>query len=186
MDYFEQIAARYLEAQGYWIRRGERIDLSKKDKRDLGKPSLPRPEVDLVGYKARDDVLVLFEVKSYLDSPGVKYDALAASTNGEGRLKLLTDRKYQTMLAERLKSDYVMKRLVHEATKVVFGLVAGNVPRGDRQRVKALAAERGWVYVSPEEIAAWVRSRAAEPYENDPVTLAAKLVLRDWAGPNQP
>ena len=48
MDYFEATVARILEQEGYWVRQGVRVELTKPVKRVLGKHSLPRPEIDIV------------------------------------------------------------------------------------------------------------------------------------------
>ena len=45
MDYFERLVGTLLERRGYWVHQSYKIELSKADKRDLGKPSLPRPEI---------------------------------------------------------------------------------------------------------------------------------------------
>jgi hypothetical protein len=179
LDYFEQIVAQYLESKGFWVRSGVRVLLSKADKRELGKPSLPRPEIDLIAFNLKANELIAFEVKSYLDSPGVKYESLATTTSGEGRLKILTDPRYQALLAERLKEQCIESKLILPSAKLRFGLAAGNVPRLDREKIKALAEQRGWMYVAPEDISQWVRSLAELAYENDPVVLAAKLILRE-------
>ena len=71
MDFFEQIVARLMEEEGYWVRQGVRADLSKAQKESLGNPTMPRPQVDIVGYSPKQRELVFLEVKSFLDSRGV-------------------------------------------------------------------------------------------------------------------
>lgn len=50
MDYFESICKTLLEDEGYWVRQSYKVELSKEQKRKLGKPSLPRPEIDLIAF----------------------------------------------------------------------------------------------------------------------------------------
>ena len=72
MDHFESIIKTLLEAEGYWVRQSFKVNLTKEEKRQIGKPSIPRPEIDLLAlHFARNEVLA-FEAKSFLDSPGVK------------------------------------------------------------------------------------------------------------------
>src|SRR3546814_20140353 len=71
MDAFEELVAEVLRADGYWVHRGYKIDLAPEDKRALGNPSMPRPEIDLVAYKAGTGELLTLECKSYFDSGGV-------------------------------------------------------------------------------------------------------------------
>ena len=76
MDYSESIIATLLEAEGYWVRRSFKVNLTKEEKRRIGRLSIPRPEIDLLAYRRpRNEVLAL-EAKSYLDSPGVRFSDL--------------------------------------------------------------------------------------------------------------
>jgi hypothetical protein len=71
MDHFENIIRTLLEAEGYWVRQSFKVNLTKGEKRQIGKPSIPRPEIDLLAlHFARKEVLA-FEAKSFLDSPGI-------------------------------------------------------------------------------------------------------------------
>lgn len=54
MDAFEQIAARPFEVQGYWSRIGYTVDLTKEQKREIGKPSMPRPQLDIIARSEGD------------------------------------------------------------------------------------------------------------------------------------
>ena len=76
MDAFESIVAKLLWEGGYWTTVGYKVNLSKEQKVQLGKHSMPRPEIDIVAYRARDNHLLWVECKSYLDSTGVRITAL--------------------------------------------------------------------------------------------------------------
>lgn len=83
MDAFEELVAEVLRADGYWVHQGYKIDFSTADKRALGNPSMPRPEIDLVAYKPGTGDLLSLECKSYFDSGGVHArDLLALVAQG--------------------------------------------------------------------------------------------------------
>ena len=72
MDYFENIVKTILESEGYWVRQLFKVDLSPEQKRRIGKATMPRPEIDLLAFKPTENTVVAMEVKSYLNSAGVK------------------------------------------------------------------------------------------------------------------
>ncbi len=95
MDYFENIIKRLIEQEGYWVRQSAKVNLTKPEKVAIGKHSIPRPEIDIVGYKTRSNSLLIIEVKSFLDSQGVKYDELNQEFEiPDGRYKLFTCENY--------------------------------------------------------------------------------------------
>src|ERR1019366_2421900 len=71
MDAFEQLVSEILWMEGYWVRTSAKVDLTKEEKRQIGRPSSPRWELDIVAYSGRDNLLKVIECKSYLDSRGV-------------------------------------------------------------------------------------------------------------------
>lgn len=71
MDAFENVVASILERKGYWTRTSVKVALTKEEKVEIGRPSSPRWELDVVGYKGGDNRLVVLECKSFLNSPGV-------------------------------------------------------------------------------------------------------------------
>jgi hypothetical protein len=76
MDAFEKLVAEILWAEGYWVRTSVRVNLTKEEKVRIGRPSSPRWELDVVGYRGRENVLQVIECQSYLDSRGVTVAAL--------------------------------------------------------------------------------------------------------------
>ncbi|MFQ6122527.1 MAG: hypothetical protein ACE5LA_05660, partial [Dehalococcoidales bacterium] len=73
MNAFEDIVKLYLEEEGYWVRHSVKVNISKDDKKAIGLSTMPRPEIDLVALNARQNELLLVEVKSFLDSQGVYF-----------------------------------------------------------------------------------------------------------------
>lgn len=76
MEYFEGIIKTLLEHEGYWVRQSFKVNLTKQEKREIGKSSLPRPEIDLLAFKPSYKEVLILEAKSYLDSPGVRLSEL--------------------------------------------------------------------------------------------------------------
>ena len=102
MDHFEGIIKTLLEYEGYCIRQSFKVNLTKQEKRDIGKHSIPRPEIDILAFKPENNCIVAFEAKSYLDSPGVKLDEFNQEFDiPEGRYKLFTCEKFRKIVFNR-------------------------------------------------------------------------------------
>ena len=50
MNAFEEIIAKLLNQEGYWTRTGYKVNLSPPQKAEIGIPSMPRPEIDILAY----------------------------------------------------------------------------------------------------------------------------------------
>ena len=61
MDHFENIVATLLEADGYWVRQSFKVNVTKEEKVRIGKPSIPRPEIDLLALKLDRSEIIAFE-----------------------------------------------------------------------------------------------------------------------------
>jgi hypothetical protein len=46
MDHFESIISTLLGADHYWVRRSFEISVTPEEKRQVGKHSIPRPEIE--------------------------------------------------------------------------------------------------------------------------------------------
>lgn len=179
MDAFEQIIGQLLEQEKYWIRHSVKINLTPEEKKKINKPSTPRPEIDIVAYDLSSDTLYLLEVKSYLDSPGVAYNHVAIEKDEQsGRYKLLTAKKYREILAKRLHSDLRKSGHIHVKTKISFGLIAGKVYQNREKDFQKLFDEKGWLFLGPTRIKEMVTDLARKGYEDNAVTIAAKILTR--------
>ncbi|KZY79925.1 hypothetical protein A3741_19570, partial [Oleiphilus sp. HI0069] len=139
MDYFEGIIKTLLEHEGYWVRQSFKVNLTKQEKRDIGKPSIPRPEIDILAFKPGENQVVAFEAKSFLDSPGVKLTELQQSHEiPEGRYKLFTCDNYRNIVFSRLKNDLINFGMATTKTKISLGLAAGNVYQSKTEEVSNL------------------------------------------------
>ena len=52
MDAFEAVVGEMLHRDGYWVQSPYRVGLTKAEKVEIGRPSCPRWELDIVAYKA--------------------------------------------------------------------------------------------------------------------------------------
>jgi hypothetical protein len=62
MDAFEIIVGQCLEEKGYWVRHSVKVELTKEEKREIGLPTMPRAEIDLVALSVKSDQLMIVEV----------------------------------------------------------------------------------------------------------------------------
>jgi len=179
VDYFEAIIKTLLEHEGYWVRQSFKVNLTKQEKRDIGKHSIPRPEIDLLAYNVSTNSITALEAKSYLDSPGVRYNELCESYEvPEGRYKLFTCENYRNVVFSRLKKDLAKLNMANESTTINLGLAAGNVYQSKSEDIKNLFDNNGWSFWSPEDIKQKVYELASKGYENEPAIITAKILMR--------
>src|SRR5689334_2419429 len=126
MDHFESLICTLLEAEGFWIRRSFKVNLTKEEKRQIGKHSIPRPEIDILAFRFSENSVVAVEVKSFLDSSGLKLEQLQAEHEvPEGRYKLFTTGKYRSVVLARLHQDLLGCGMANKETKISLGLAVG-------------------------------------------------------------
>lgn len=179
MDYFESIMCTLLEAEGYWVRRSFKVNVTKKEKRHVGKPSIPRPEIDLLALHFSKNEVLAFEAKSFLDSPGVKLAQLLEEHEvPEGRYKLFTSRRYRSVVLSRLLQDLMARGMANSKTKISLGLAAGKIYKGQSNPIREFMKKNGWHFWSPDDIKEKVTALAERGYENDPAIITAKILMR--------
>jgi|SRR6266540_1575427 len=101
MDAFEQLVSEILWMDGYWVRTSVKVELTKEEKRLIGRPSSPRWELDIVAYNGRDNLLRVVECKSYLDSLGVQAKGFDAASDNSARYKLFNDPMLRDVVFEQ-------------------------------------------------------------------------------------
>jgi len=179
MDYFEGIIKTLLEHEGFWVRQSFKVNLTKQEKRDIGKHSIPRPEIDLLAFNQNKNHIIVLEAKSFLDSPGVRIDDLKEVYEiPEGRYKLFTCEKYRGIVFDRLKQDLIDTEMADGETVIKLGLVAGNVYQSRSEDMCKLFDSKGWVFWSPEDVKDKVNALAKKGYENEPAIITAKILMR--------
>jgi len=181
MDSFEKIVATILELRGYWVRCSFKVKLTKEDKREIGKPSSPRWELDVVAYNAVKNEVLVVECKSYLDSPGVSSNDIGPSEKPRksDRYKLFNDDILRQVVFRRLAGQLLDQGLCSPNPAVHLCLAAGNV-RSSACR-KAIAdhfLSRGWQFFDDHWIKKSLMEFATEGYENDIAIVTAKILTR--------
>lgn len=185
MNAFEEIVKQYLEVEGYWVRQSVKVEISKDDKKAIGLPTMPRPEIDLVALNVKENELLLVEVKSFLDSPGVYF----VDVIGEGgekswgfkRYRLFANSRFREVVTKRLKEAFLEKGLIDENTTINYALAAGNIHSSkDEAKIRDyFSKQKGkWILFSPEDIKEKVKELATKGWEDNLVTITAKLILK--------
>jgi hypothetical protein len=155
------------------------LNLTKEEKRKIGKHSIPRPEIDLLAYKPAENTVYAIEAKSFLDSAGVRLSELSETHEiPEGRYKLFTCEKYRETVFYRLKQDLMKNGMGDANTRIILGLAAGNVYQAKSKEIKELFDSKGWWCWSPEDIRKKVIDLASSGYENEPSIITAKILMR--------
>ena len=179
MDAFEQLVGQLLDADKYWVKSSVKIDLTPDEKKKINKATTPRQEIDIIAMDVALNTVYLLEVKSYLDSPGVVYEEVTKETEiQEGRYKLLTSENYRAVLTERLKTDWIAKGYINTTTLFSYGLIAGNVYNNKESDLEAYCNSKNWLFWGPTIIKRKLHQLSGNGYENNAVTIAAKLIIR--------
>lgn len=180
MDAFEQVVSEILWRSGFWVRTSVKVELTKDEKRLIGRHSSPRWELDIVGYSGRDNVLRVVECKSYLDSTGVKACAFDGTNAEEAkRYKLFNEPELRRVVLNRLCLQFTEAGACREAPEVKLSLACGKIRNDcDRAAIRAHFERQGWELWDES----WLRSRLREladgGYENEVSAVVAKLLLR--------
>ncbi|ELE1907205.1 hypothetical protein ACW0FU_002742 [Vibrio vulnificus] len=179
MELFEGIIKTLLEHEGYWVRQSFKVNVTKEEKRAIGKHSIPRPEIDLLAFKPGNNEVLVIEAKSYFDSSGVRLKELLESFDiPNGRYKLFTCENYRNIVFSRLHQDLLEQGLVNENCRYKLGLVAGNVYQNKSLDIDEYFQANDWFFWSPEMVKDKVNNLASMGYENNTATLTAKILMR--------
>lgn len=176
MDGFEALIAELLEAEGYWVRRGHKVELTKAEKVKIGRPSSPRWEIDLLAYRPADNSLLAVECKSYLDSPGVRLEDLRGGKYKD-RYKLFTDGSLRGVVFNALGRDLGKAGLCPRKPKIQLALAAGHV-KGDVTPLRNYFDSKKWRLFDPDWIREMLAARADAGYSDSVAVLAARVLLR--------
>ena len=146
MNAFEDIVKLYLEEKGYWVRQSVKVNISKEDKRKLKKPSMPRPEIDIVALNVKENELLLVEVKSFLDSYGVHYEGVSGKDKKDAeRYKLFTNSLLRKTITDSLYQEYLQQGLINRDTKINYALAAGKISTSwDEEKINDYFSQKGW------------------------------------------
>lgn len=186
MDAFEQVVAEILWMEGYWVRTSVKIELTKDEKRTIGRPSSPRWELDIVAYNGRDNLLRVVECKSYLDSLGVQAQGFDPESKNAARYKLFNDDVLRETVFARLAMQFTAAGLCRTSPDVKLCLACGKINEKGRQAIRMLFNRNRWELWDET----WLRQRlelmAEGGYENQTSAVVAKLLLRGALSKNSP
>jgi hypothetical protein len=146
------------------------------------KKNMPRPEIDLLAFKSKEDLIIAFEAKSYLNSPGVSRKDLAAShETTEGRYKIFTCKNYRDIVIKQLKKDLIDKGMATKSTKIKLGLLAAKVKGGEDESTKLADYMRKhhWEFWEPATVKEKLEALADLDYENDVAVVASKILRKN-------
>jgi hypothetical protein len=176
MNSFETILGLYLQEKNYWIRHSVKVKLEPEDKAKLKLPTIPRAEIDLVAYNVIDDILILIEAKSYLNSAGVTIGGLSGSdTKTKNRYRLLNNKKYQSLVTSRLISDFIKKGIIKNSTTIKYALAAAKVQPKSKDNVAAFLKRQGYLFFDPADIKETIKKLADSDWDDNVITVTVKI-----------
>lgn len=179
MDSFEHVVAAILQRKGYWTQTCLKVELTAEDKASIGRKSSPRWELDVVGYRGRDNSLLVLECKSFLDSTGVQTRTfLGENEDNEKYYKLFFEDATREVVLARLCAQLVHQGFCASEPTVKFGLAAGKI-QGDAAKLTAQFQNRGWELWTPQDIREELLKLADSGYENSVASVVTKIVLRN-------
>lgn len=179
MDAFENLVSQLLQEDGFWVLQSVKVNITKKEKELISKPTTPRPEIDIIAFDCENNILYLLEAKSYIDSLGVKKDELLIEHEiQEGRYKLLTSKQYRDVITKRLKIEFIERGFINKKTKISYGLVAGKIHKNEYAELKNVFDKKKWLFWGPNDIREKLVSLSKKGYEDNSVTMTAKLILQ--------
>jgi hypothetical protein len=180
VDAFEQLVSEILWMSGFWVRTSVKVELTKEEKRLIGRHSSPRWELDIVGYSARENVLRVVECKSYMDSTGVRATAFDGSNEEHSkRYKLFNEPELRRVVFNRLCLQFTESGACREAPQVRLALACGKIRNeADRKAIRAHFEAQGWDLWDEPWLRDHLKRMSEQGYENQVSAVVAKLLLR--------
>lgn len=181
MDAFEHLVGEILWMEGYWVRPSVKVELTKEEKRLIGRHSSPRWELDIVAYHAKKNTLRVVECKSYLDSTGVTAAAFdGTNQKAAERYKLFNEPKLRRIVFNRLCLQLTEAEACRKNPHVELALACGKIKsEADRKKIRAHFDKQGWALWDEPWLRARLRHMAKQSYENQVASVVAKLILRE-------
>jgi hypothetical protein len=177
MDAFESVMAMLLRREGYWISPNFKVELTKEEKRAIGRDSSPRWEIDIVAYKGATNELLAVECKSFLDSRGVVFQD--GSLQPPSTYKLFSESTLRDVVLLRLEHQLVESGSCYSRPNVHLALATGKIAKAtNRDALKTWFDSNGWILFDDYWVQNKLRNLQDSRYENDIAFVAAKLALR--------
>jgi hypothetical protein len=178
MDAFEQLVAEILWMNGYWVRTSVKVELTKEEKRQIGRPSSPRWELDIVAYSGRDNLLRVVECKSYFDSLGVQAKGFDAKSDNASRYKLFNDPLLREVVFRRLQLQFYEAGFCPANPSIKLCLACGKINERGREAIGRKFSEQGWDLWDERWLREHLRQMSERGYENQVSAVVSKLLLR--------
>ncbi len=181
MDSFESLMAHLLEREGYWVKTCFKVDLTKNEKKEIGRPTTARWELDLVAYKGNGNILRVIECKSFFDSRGVSIKGFSGPSEKEnGKYKLFNDQVLRKVTIERLKIQLVESGACPEEPTVKLGLAVGKfASNSDRDKVRKHFDDNDWLLYDDKWLIERLENLSRTSYDNIVASVVAKILFRN-------
>jgi hypothetical protein len=177
MNAFQSLIKTLLEREGFWVRSGFKVNLTKGDKLSIGHPTCPRWEIDIVAYKGATNELWLMECKSHLDSWGVKFCSFLR--DGSNGYRLFTDASLRRVVTNRVVAELEETGSCLPAPAITLCLAAGKIRSEDDQRsLREHFKQNGWILWDDERIRNALRDGSNGSYEDDVARVVTTFLLR--------
>jgi len=193
MDAFEEIVAGLFrtglfEGKRCWTWINYKVNLTRDQKQQIGTGSMPRTEIDILGFHPQSNSLLWIECKSYLDSRGVNLNQFVSS-HGEkygGVPKVFATKKKRDIISKALSNQVSAQGLVSVSPTLYYCFVAGHVAGlkpGDFERYAAyfIQMDPNFRLFGPDQIREHIQKKLSArkvAYENDVAVMMAKLLGR--------
>jgi len=184
MNAFESVVAMLLRHEGYWVHPNFKVELTKEEKRRIGKHSAPRWEIDVLAFHAERNEVLVVECKSFLNSRGVAF------RNGQfapqETYKLFEFPDLRQVVLMRLATQLQELQMCRPSPTVVLCLAAGHIWTGtDGAEFQRHFDDKGWKLFGPDWIADRLAAAAVSKYENDVLFIVTKLLAERRRKPRE-
>jgi len=183
MNAFEQLVSEILWMEGYWVRTSVKVNLTKEEKVQIGRPSSPRWELDIVAYSGRNNALCVVECKSYLDSRGVTLRAVnGTDAKSAERFKLFNDERLRSVVFGRLRQQFADSGACAASAAAKLCLACGRIAtHADREGLHKHFEDNSWDLWDESWLQQKLKVMSERGYENQISSVVAKLLLRSKA-----
>ncbi len=161
------------------MRTSVKVELTKEEKRKIGRPTTPPWELDIVAYSGRDNLLRVVECKSFLDSHGVRSTGFDGSNPEHAKIyKLFNDRALRKVVFKRLCRQLHEVGACRPNPKIEFCLACAKVRERGRVQLHAHFQKEGWKLWDEPWLREKLQQMSMRGYENQVSAVVAKLLLR--------
>lgn len=176
MDAFEKLVGVLLESNGYWVQCSFKVNLTKEDKRAIGRPTSPRWELDLVAYKGATNEIKVVECKSFLNSSGATFASLSKSK----RYKLFRDIKLRRVVFKRLAAQLKLSKSCRPNPIITLCLAVAHIANDtNRQKIREKFERQKWQLMDENWLRETLKKIGNDSYQNDVAAIVTKLLIQN-------